>query len=129
MKYIFILAIFISRACFAQDPYEKKAQVAGAFYAAVIMTDEIKKGRCSSNLKINESWRDVAAAKREIYSHFPTKYHAELTEFFSAQQEKKLRKEFADMYSSIPTDKCKDLIDRVYWPDFDKAVRNWQAIR
>ena len=123
------MSALISNCCFAQDPYEKKAQVAGAFYGAVIMTDEIKRGRCSGYLEINESWRDVAAAKRDIYSHFPTRYHAELSEFFSAQQEKKLRKEFANMYSSIPTDRCKDLINKVYWPDFDKAVRNWQAIR
>lgn len=106
----------------------RKAEIAGQYWAAIIMADEMKKTECGKSISIGKKWTDVEAAKREVLNNFSPTIQAELKEFFTKKEEYNYRTRFYSMYSAIPPEKCAQA-KSLFWNLFDKGVRDWEAIK
>lgn len=136
--------IYISRLCFFllmisldvlgeqehdRQFYIKRANVAGEYYAIFFLAKKYVASECP--IKINKDWTNLALAKKNILSKFPTEYHLELTQTFN-QMNSELETIWKDIESLIRKRRlegasCKAIVDIGFWPLFDKAVNNWNA--
>jgi hypothetical protein len=111
-----------------QTDSHRKAEIAGQYWGAIIMADEMKKTECGKSISISKKWTDVEAAKREVLNNFSPARHAELKEFLTKKEENDARTRFYSMYSAIPPEKCTEA-KNLFWKLFDKSVRDWEAIK
>jgi hypothetical protein len=118
----------LSTSLFAQTSLERKAEIAGKYWGAVIMASEFKKTECGKTLSIGKKWTDVDGATREIKSSFPVSVQSDLDQFFSKSQESRYRMEQHSMFSKVTPDKC-EAAKNVFWTVFDSAATAWKSVR
>ena len=124
-----LVALFASSAIsHAQTTQElKMANAAGQYFGAIVGADEMKKSTCGHGFPINAKWRDTKRAEREIVGVMSPKDRAEVRAAL-VRDEPRIRQKFADLYRTIPVDKCAQAID-LFWRDFDRAVRTWEQFK
>ena len=114
---------------FAQTSQElRKAEIAGAYWGAVIMASEFKKTECGKGISIGRKWTDVDAATREILSNFPASTQSQIAPYFSKQRERSARVEMYSIWVIVASEKCEGA-KKLFWNQFDVAVRAWEAVR
>lgn len=125
------LALTLLALCtslYAQPSLERKAEIAGKYWGAIIMASEFKKTECGKTLSIGKKWTDVDGAAREIKSSFPASVQNDLDLMFSKSQESRFRTEQQSMLSKVTPEKC-DAAKNVFWTIFDGAATAWKAVR
>lgn len=92
------------------------------------MASEFRRTNCGSSISIASQWTDADKAKLEIKSRFPANAQIELDQALSKRNEADYRKEFNEMWSKVPIDKCIGARN-LFWNMFDTAVTDWNAIK
>ncbi len=103
------------------------AESGGAYLGAIVFAQEIKSSPCGKELSLAPKWTNLERARAEVIAAFPQNLRDEVRTSLPDAESQRL--EFRTLLSDPRlAGKC-DSARNVFWLEFDRAVRQWEAAK
>jgi hypothetical protein len=125
------LLLFYISCAFADEKqfYTHRADIAGSYHAVILLAIKLKNSDCPA--KLHNDWLNKELVQKQIISYFSSNYKKDMR-IALIESEKIIDDSWVLINREIKKRRlegvsCDAILDRIFWLQFDDAVKKWNA--